>query len=218
MRAALILLVCFITLHFPTQAQRKVSEMTVRYNATVISDEKEAQLADAFDGATSMVYLKGGLSRTDMVSALATFSTIHDAKTGKAVSLRETGGQKILIRMDASDWKDRNNRYSGIAFIPTSEKKVIAGYNCIKATAKITHGRTLIVYYTPDIIPENKEYDYQFRELPGLPLEYEVEMNNYTIRYTATTVSFNPVPISKFDIPKAGYRELTYKESVQLKN
>ena len=26
-------------------------------------------------------------------------------------------------------------------------------------------------------------------------------------------VSLNPVPVSKFDIPKTGYREMTYEES-----
>lgn len=203
-----------------SQAQRKVSEMTIRYDAAVVSngDAAEPKIADAFDGATTRVYIKGLLSRTDMVSALANFSTILDSKTGLAVSLRETGGQKILIRMSAENWKDRNKRYEGIKFTNTTETRKIAGYNCIKATAKLQNGRILTVYYTKEIIPENREYDYQFRDLPGLPLEYEVAMGNYTVRYTASEVNFSPVPVSRFDVPKSGYRELTYEESVKLRN
>lgn len=212
------LLALFLFAGIRLSAQRKVSELTVTYHASVVSTGAEPKIADAFDGATTKVYIKGALSRTDMVSTLATFSTIHDLKTGQAVSLRETGAQKILIRMTADNWKDRNKRYEGIKFTTTTETKQIAGYNCVKATASLQNGRTLTVYYTPDILPENREYDYQFRELPGLPMEYEVEMDKYAIKYTASAVSFNPVPVSRFDIPKTGYRELSYEESIKLRN
>jgi hypothetical protein len=70
-----------------------------------------------------------------------------------------------------------------------------------------------VVYYTPDLIPENRNYDYQFRSLNGLPLEYELNMGKMTIKYTVSKVNLNPVPASKFDIPKSGYREMTYDES-----
>ena len=34
-----------------------------------------------------------------------------------------------------------------------------------------------------------------------------------TIKYTVSRINMNPVPASKFDIPKTGYREMTYEES-----
>jgi len=215
-----VLAVMLLTLSTVVSAQRKVSEMTVVYDAAVVSANQgsEPRLADAFDGATTRLYIKGFLSRTDMISALATFTTIHDSKSGQAVSLRETDGQKILIRMSAADWADRNKRYEGIRFTTTEETRKIAGYNCVKATATLKNGRVLTVYYTRDIIPNNRDYDHQFRELPGLPLEYEIVVGDYTIRYTASEVNFAPVPVSRFDIPKSGYRELSYQESIQLRN
>ncbi|HEY8389250.1 MAG TPA: hypothetical protein VIK74_11635 [Parasegetibacter sp.] len=215
--APLLLLAVFLISAVMVQGQRKVSEMTVTYTASISSDNKEPAISDAFDGATTTVYLKGSLSRTEMVSTLATFVTIHDAKNGTAVSLRETSGQKLLIRMNADDWKDRNKRYDGITFTDTNETKKIAGYNCIKSVAKLSDGTTFTVYYTPDIIPENRDYDYQFRTLPGFPLEYELEMGSYHVKYTATQVNFSPVPASRFDIPKSGYREMTYEESNKLR-
>lgn len=215
-----VLAVMLLTLSTVVSAQRKVSEMTVVYDAAVVSANQgsEPRLADAFDGATTRLYIKGFLSRTDMISALATFTTIHDSKSGQAVSLRETDGQKILIRMSAADWADRNKRYEGIRFTTTEETRKIAGYNCVKATATLKNGKVLTVYYTRDIIPNNRDYDHQFRELPGLPLEYEIVVGDYTIRYTASEVNFAPVPVSRFDIPKSGYRELSYQESIQLRN
>ncbi len=192
--------------------------MTLVYDAKVTTGTAEPKMADAFDGATTTIYLKGNQSRSEMVSALFSSTTVHDAKTGSAVVLREVSGQKLLIRMTTDDWQQRNARYKGITFRNTGESKEIAGYKCLKAEATMADGSTFIVYYTPDIIPENREYDYHFRELNGLPLEYELAQRNLTIRYTVSRINLNPVPASKFDIPTSGYREMTYEESQRMRS
>ena len=196
--------------------QKKVSELTLVYDAAISSGSKEPKMADALDGATTTVYLKGPMSRTEMVSALFSSTTIHDSKTGTAVVLREVSGQKLLIRMTAENWAEKNKRYSGITFTDTKETRTIAGYKCTKAEAKLADGTTFTVYYTTEIIPENKEYDSQFRNLNGLPLEYELVQGKLTIKYTVSKINLNPVPASKFDIPKSGYREMTYDESKKM--
>jgi GLPGLI family protein len=170
-------------------------------------------MADAFDGATTTIYLKGNLSRSELSSALFSSTTIHDSKTGGAVVLREVSGQKLLIRMSPENWIEKNRKYQGIKFSNTNETKTIAGYTCTKAVATLEDGSTFTVYYTTEIIPENKEYDYQFKNLNGLPLEYELTQGKLKIKYTVSKINLNPVPASKFDIPKGGYREMTYEES-----
>jgi GLPGLI family protein len=196
--------------------QKKVSELTLVYDASISSGSKEPKMADALDGATTTVYLKGPMSRTEMVSALFSSTTIHDSKAGTAVILREVSGQKILIRMTSGNWTEKNKRYNGMTFTDTKETKIIAGYKCTKAEAKLADGTTFTVYYTSEIIPENKDYDSQFKNLNGLPLEYELVQGKLTIKYTVSKINLNPVPASKFDIPKSGYRELTYDESKKM--
>jgi GLPGLI family protein len=200
----------------PVSAQKKVAELTLVYDATITTGDSQPTLADAFDGATTTVYIKGTMSRSEMTSALASFTSIHDAKTGAAVVLQEISGQKLLIRMTADNWKDKNKRYENISFSNTSETKTIAGYKCVKATATMKDGSTFTVYYTKDIIPENAAYNAQFTNLEGLPLEYELTQGKLKIKYTVSKINMNPVPASKFDIPKSGYRELTYEESRKL--
>lgn len=195
------------------QAQKKVTDLTVVYDAVINTGSVEPKLADAFDGATTTVYLKGSFSRSEMVSALASFTTIHDARTGAGVVLQEVGGQKVLIRLTADDWKDKNRKYEGIRFTNTGETKMLAGYNCQKAVADLKDGSSFVVYYTEDIIPENNNYNSQFSNLKGLPLEYELTQGKLTIRYVVSQVNLNPVPVSKFDIPKTGFREMSYEES-----
>lgn len=194
-------------------AQKKTTELTLVYDASITTGENQPKLADAFDGATTTVYISGGMSRSEMSSALASFATIHDARTGAAVVLQEISGQKLLIRMTPDNWKDKNKRYDGIAFANTSETKTIAGYKCVKAIATLKDGSTFTVYYTTDIIPENTDYNALFKNLEGLPLEYELTQGKLKIKYTVSKINMNPVPASKFDIPKSGYRELTYEES-----
>ncbi len=86
------------------------------YDATVSTGSTDPKLADAFDGATTTVYIKGNLSRSEMASALFSSTTIHDSKTGSAVVLREVSGQKLLIRMTPQNWAEKNKRYNGITF------------------------------------------------------------------------------------------------------
>jgi GLPGLI family protein len=207
----LLLLTCM-----EAAGQKKVSELTLVYDATISTGDKQPKLADAFDGATTTVYIKGTMSRSEMASALASFTSIHDAKTGNAVVLQEISGQKLLIHMTADNWKDKNKRYEGISFANTAETKTIAGYKCTKAVATMKDGATFTVYYTKEIIPENAEYNVQFKNLEGLPLEYELTQGSLTIKYTVSKINMNPVPASKFDIPKSGYREMTYEESRKM--
>ncbi len=197
-------------------AQKKVSELTLVYDAAISTGDNQPKLADAFDGATTTVYIKGTMSRSEMSSALASFTSIHDARTGTAVVLQEISGQKLLIRMTAENWKDKNKRYEGISFTNTNETKTIAGYKCTKAIATMKDGSSFSVFYTKEIIPDNTEYETQFKNLGGLPLEYELVNGKLKIKYTVSKINMNPVPASKFDIPKSGYRELTYEESRKM--
>ncbi|MBX2923360.1 MAG: hypothetical protein KF746_14255 [Chitinophagaceae bacterium] len=201
-----------------TYSQKVLSEGTIVYDITVQTGSKEPQLADMFDGVTTNIYLKGGQSRSEMTSPLGSTISIQDARTGTGAILKEYGNQKLLIQMNRADWAEMNKKYAGIAFTNINEFKTIAGYRCQKAVAKLNDGSSFIVYFTTELVTENKEYDFQFKTLPGLALEYESSVGNLKVRYTASKISFDPVPAQKFAIPVSGYRQLTYEESKNLKS
>ena len=212
----LVLLSVFICYSYTiVYAQKKVTDLTLVYDAT-ISTVTGKQKSESIDKTTETIYIKGSMSRAEMNSGMASFTSIHDSKSGTAVVLQEFGGQKLLIRMTAENWQDKNKRYNDISFINTTETKTIAGYKCTKATASTADGATFTVYYTKDIIPENADYNAEFKNLEGLPLEYELIQGNQKIIYTLSKINLNPVPASKFEIPKSGYRELSYEESRKI--
>jgi GLPGLI family protein len=196
--------------------QKSVSELTIVYDYVITSDANPSKPSPGFEGATNTIYIKGNMSRSEMTNSSYTSTIIYDANSKSGVILKEVSGQKLLIRASPADWQQINKPYDNLNFVNTSETKTIAGYKCTKAIASIKDGYTCTVYYTNEIIPENRNYNGRFRNLNGLPLEYELNNGKLSIKYTVSKINLNPVPASKFDLPKSGYREMTYEESKKL--
>jgi GLPGLI family protein len=195
------------------KSQKRVGDLTLVYNSVISNSQDSSRKINS----TTAYFLKGNLSRSEVNSSQFSSVTIYDSKTGSGVILKEVNGQKLLIRMDEENWNQKNSRYIGLTFSKTSETKTIAGYACSQAKASTPGGFDITVYYTRDLIPENKTYDPQFKNLDGLPLEYELQKGNLHIKYNLASINLNPVPASRFDIPTGGYREMTYEESLKLK-
>ena len=193
--------------------QRTISEGTIVYDITIQPKNVANKVNSALNGAKTTVYLKGGLSRTEMTSSLGTETTIYNAKIGNSVILKEYSGQKLMITLTKENWDARNKKFEGVTFENGTETKVIEGYNCKKATAKLKDGSSVTVYYTMDLIPMNKEYNQAFKDLPGFPVEYEFETDKMVFRYHLSQIDFSPVSTTKFDFPKSGYRTMTYDEN-----
>lgn len=205
-----------ITLLFSStqsMAQRRLTEATITYDIVINTSNSTPQAADLLDGATSVIYLKGNSSRSEMTSSLGTQATIIDGKTGDVTVLKDYGEQKYMIKMTPANWQQSNKKYEGINFTYLNEYKTIAGYNCQKATGNLSDGSTFTVYFTKELLPVNKDFQYLNKNLPGLALQYEATLGKMMVTYTVSTINFNPISQSKLDLPKSGYRVMTYEES-----
>ncbi len=194
-------------------AQKKFSEATISYDIVINTGSDKPQAADFFDGATSIVYLKGSKSRTEMVSSLGTQATIIDNSKNTFSILREYGEQRFIIHLTPANWKEANRKFENVQFNFLDETKTILNYKCQKAIGKLNDGTSFLVWYTTDILPENNDFQYANRDLPGLAMEYESTVGTLKVTYTVSKINFNTVLPAKFDLPKSGYRVLTYEES-----
>lgn len=194
-------------------SQKTLSEGSLVYNISVETGSAQPKMADMLDGATTTVYLKGNQSRTEMVSGLGSEATIYNATTGSGVILKDYSAQKLMITLTPEDWSNNNKKYGGITFENTGETAVIDGFDCKKAIAKLKDGSSFTVYYTTDVNVANKDYDYQFKTLPGLAVQYEMQSGKMKFKFTLSKINYSLVPASKFEIPKSGYRVLTYEET-----
>lgn len=208
----LVILLVFFAM--PALAQKKFTEGTISYDIVISTGSDKPKSADFLDGTTVTNYIKGNKSRTEMVSPLGTLVTINDSSRKSIVILREFGEQKYMITLTPEDWKDANKKYEGISFnYDNGEEKTILGYKCRKAIGNLKDGTTFTVWYTPELIPENRNFQYETRNLAGMAMEYEAVSKDKKITYTVSKISFSPVQASKFDLPKSGYRVMTYAES-----
>lgn len=208
--------VCFFLILFALQSygQKTISEGTIVYDIDIQGKDKDGKNT-GLNSAKNILYLKGGLSRTDMVSALGNETTIHNAKTGNAVILKEYSGQKLMITLNKNNWAVRNKKFGDIKFENTAETKVLQGYTCKQAVAKLEDGSTITVYYAPDLNLMNKDYNQAFKNLSGFPMEYEFETKKMKFKCTVSRIDLDPIASVKFDFPKSGYRVMTYDENKQ---
>lgn len=206
-----MLIAGFVTAVTSANAQRNIAEATIVYNVEIQSGNNIS------NGATTTVYLKGNNNRTDMASTLGKETTIYNSKTNSAVILKEFSGQKLMITLTKENWVAKNKMYNNIKFELTGESKTIGGYNTKKAIARMADGKTFDVYYTPELVPTNKEYDLTFSNLPGLAVQYEIESGKTRFKYTLAKINYDPVQVSLFDFPTSGYRTMTYEENQNLK-
>jgi hypothetical protein len=79
----------------------------------------------------------------------------------------------------------------------------------------LKNGESFTVYYTTDVNLANKSYDAQFKTLPGLPVQYEMQTSKLKLKFTLASISYNPISASEIEIPTSGYRVLTYDETKQ---
>ena len=208
-----ILSYAFVLAAFSTKAQKTLNEVTLVYNMSVETGSGEPKMADMLDGATTTIYIKGDDSRLELVSGLGREATIYNAATGSGVILKDYSGQKLMITLSPKDWEANNKKYEGITFDNTSETAVIAGFNCHKTIAKLENGTSFTVFYTTDVNIANKSYDAQFKTLPGLAVQYEMQSGQMKFKFTLAKINYDPVPLSMFEIPKSGYRVLSYEEA-----
>ncbi len=188
---------------------RVVADCTITYaisaDATADKDVNESLKA-----STKTVYIRGNESRTDLVSPSFTQSLLYSKTTGDAVILREFGNNKFMTKLDAKAWAAENKKYDGMTVsLTNTETKTILGYECKKAVIQLKDGSAFTLFYATAIMPSVKEFEYQFKDIPGFVMEFESkEAEGKKIRYTATKINLSPVQASRFDIPTSGYRLL----------
>lgn len=197
----------------PLFAQKTMSEGTITYDITILPKNNTVKTNGTLNGAKTTIYLKGAMSRTDMTSTLGTESTIYNAKAGTAAILKEYSGQKLMITLTRENWEACNKKYDNIKFESTGETKIVDGYHCKMAVAVLDDGSKISVFYTTELIAMNKGFNQPFKKLDGFPLEYQFETDKLIFKYTVSDIDFAPLPNAKFELPKTGYRVMTYEEN-----
>ncbi len=200
----------FMQVTVTSAQQRMVAECAITYSIAAEEGNADKDVVESLKASTKTVYIKGNDSRTDLISPSFKQSVLYNKNTRSAVILRELGNNKFMTKLDNSQWAGENKRYEGMTVsLSNNESKTILGYECKKAVLQLKDGSVFTIFYATNIIPSVKEFEYQFKDIPGFVLEYESqEAESKKIKYTAVKINLSPVQASRFDIPTSGYRLL----------
>ncbi len=189
--------------------QKVVAECTVNFQIILTETKVDKDVQNAIQQSSKTVYIKGNDSRVDLISPTLTQSVIYDKSNGTAVVLKEFGNNKFMTRLSQTAWKLANKQYEGLNIQQLSGTKTILGYECKKVLISLKDSTVFNVYYATAITPSVKEFEYQFKDIPGFVLEFqEKETDGTVVTYKAIKITLSPVLASKYDVPTSGYRLL----------
>lgn len=197
------LLLFAVTVQAQTKA-KVVTECTVDFTVAFGNTVENTQQA------SMILYIKGLQSRLDFISPSYTQIKYFNSKDNSAVILQDLGATKVRRDLDSTKWTRLNSKYDSLSVSFSDETKTILGYECKKAITTLKDGSTYSMFYATAIVPSTREYEFQFKNIPGFVLEYETvaDGSNQKVKYTATKINLSPVQPSRFEVPKSGYRVL----------
>lgn len=188
---------------------RVIAECTVTYTLSFDEATTNKTTAGLLNATTKTLYIKGNHSKVEFISPSFKQSVIFEKATGSAVILREIGNNKFMTKLDNAKWVAQNVKFQDAVFTTLNETKTILGYSCKKGILKLKDSSSFTIYYATSIVPSVKEFEYQFRDIPGFVLEYEAkEQDGIMVKYIANKINLSPVLANEFEIPSTGYRIL----------
>jgi hypothetical protein len=211
----LVSFLCILT--FDSTAQKVFTEGVLTYNISIESTNGEKPVSSALNGAVLTLYLTKDKSRSEMLSTPGKETIVFDEKADKGFILKEYSGQKLMITATGDNWAQKNQTKRSLNFRTEQGTFTVGDFSCKKAEAEGLDGKKYIVYYDPSLEITNHSYNNAFPQIQGLPVRFELRSGNLVFKYTLVKYSQESIAANKFDVPKTGFRVMTYEENQQLK-
>jgi GLPGLI family protein len=206
------LFIAFLTIvTFTVKGQ--ITEGHVSYKIDCVSDNPDMQMAvTMLQGSTMEIYFTEGLTRSEMkMGTMMNISTLTDEKTGDLLMLMSgmIGKNAILTTLDEINKEKEETPEMEVTLV--DETKVIMGYVCKKAIITAEDGSESVFWYTEDIKVAAKGQSYLNENVPGFPLEYEINNSGLKMVLTVTDIEKKikkAGDLFDFKIPE-GYKQMT---------
>jgi len=183
------------------------------YPTTMVLDSVTKKMVPT-ETMTVTLFFKEKKMRMETLTHLGTNVTIFDSEVNTSTTLINTNGRKTAVSMGKEEMKEEEEEHTPTKektkFVSFAETKTIAGYTCQKAEIIFPKKETekIIVFYTTELKSDvaNKNINWiqkRCKGIQGIVLEYEiVNQKGIIYKVTATQVSNETIPDSRFIIPK----------------
>jgi len=175
-----------------------------------IKAKNKSSIAETYNGGVKTVYVKKEKVKIVLASLMRIQSLYfqYPPTSGKPATLtKDSGKDKYRYSLTPSQWKYFNKKYESSSCTFLSDSLEILGRMCRKVNIKVDDEHTLTVYYFP--AKQNNALlaaEPMFGCIPGIVMQYEYQKSGrQSITYTATEISFLPIPEKTFMVPVNKY-------------
>ena len=199
-----------------TFVSAQITEAKIVYEMKMASDnpELEMQLSMMQGSKLELVFADNKSRQNVSMGGFMSTTTISDAQTGETLTLMDGMMGKIAMKMNVNDVNEEEMEEESIEFEFTDETKEILGYTCYKAVSVDEEGNESTFWYSKEIQAPKTESQYIQKQLPGMPLEFQIISPEVTMTFSATEFASKLKKADKnfsMDIPE-GYSEMTPEE------
>lgn len=214
---SLALIVGSITVNY---AQIKEGHVTYKIDISTENPDME-MVVGMMQGSTLDIYFKEKMTRAEMkMGSMMNMTTISDEKSGKLLMLMSgmIGKKAISTTTEELSSKDEKEKPKYEVEL-VEETKDIAGYKCKKAILTDEEGNESTFWYTEEIEVSKKGQNYLNENVPGYPMQYEINNSGLVMGMTVTNItkelSKSDLKLFDMSIPE-GYAEMTMEELQQM--
>ena len=146
-------------------------------------------------------------------------SNISDTKHNTNTTLLKLLDNKYCYQGEKNEFACCFDAMDNLKIVNTDETKNILGFNCRKAVATFPDSdrKPFIIYYTDDIRIKRPNGTNPYKEIDGVLLEFELNINQINMRLKPRSFHKTEVSEDEFGIP-SGYKKISRKEMEEIFN
>lgn len=193
--------------------KHKVDEGIMKYEITYLEDKANNPLISLLPSCLDM-YFKDNSVLLNVEGWMGIFQSafIKQASTGDFITMLKIMNKKYYYKSDSVEGFMGDTKYLNLKITFDDEIKEILTYKCQHAVVYVpANGVTFDVYYTTDIYVDSPNKNTVFEEIPGVLMEFQVEMKGIPMHLKAIELTEGKVNDEVFCIPE-GYKEVDKQE------
>ena len=210
----IILSLVFVASTAITLVAQQLTEGHITYKIDVSSDNPEMEMAvGMMQGSTLDILFKEKITRSEMkMGTMMTMTTITDEKSGELLMLMGGMMGNNAIKTTTDEMTENQPEKPKYDVVLSDETKTIENYVCKKATLTDEEGGETVFWYTEDISVSKKGQSYLNEDVPGFPMQFEINNGGMKMKMTVTSLEEKldkkSADLFKMNIPE-GYKEMT---------
>ena len=211
------ILTLFLALSLTYSLKAQLTEGHFTYTIEASSENPDMQMVTGMmQGSTLDIHFKDKITRSEMkMGSMMNIVTVSNENSGEILLLMSgmIGKNAILMTTEEVEALSEGKPEMNVELL--DETKTIEGYLCKKAVLSDENGGESIFWYTEEIEISKVGQTYLNKEVPGFPMEYD--LNNNGLKMTMTVSKFekkldkNIKSLFDMNIPE-GYKTLTLEE------